>query len=376
MMLDLSLYFPPQPLPITEVVAVVVDGRRYTAIERFQVRAGYNEAARAFEFTVAAELGASVTNAVFHAGAQVDVFAGGDLLVSGYVDQKRPHLSARRADISVTGRSKGADIIDSDIDHPTGYFEKKSAIDIAKELAKGYPAKFVSKLDLKKLPQHIATPGATIFREVERLMRRHGVTMTGLPNGDISITKPDGSRHVGGIIEGQNLLVGNADHNWSNRHSKYDYRGQRTVGRKAKRLHMVASAKDSAVARKRVKSQLHESNAEDDDLKERAKTRALRSAGAALKASISVPGFRDQAGLIWTPGFLVWTESPYLDIAQDMLIESVDLSQSEQGTIAMLSLVDPKAYASTGAGGGKGSKSGKEWAQDVKADPPTDDVEE
>jgi len=367
-MIDLSAYFPPEPLPKTEIISVVVDGNRYTAVERSQVRAGFNEAARAFEFTVAAELGASATNAIFRAGAQIDVFATDDLLVSGYIDQKRPHISASRAEIVVTGRSKGADLIDSDIDHETGYFEKKTAVEIAQGLAKGYPAKFVSKLNLKKLPQHICTPGTSIFREVERLMRRHGATMTGLPNGDIEVTKPEGKRHAGGIFEGQNLLVGNGDHNWSNRYSKYDYRGQRTVGRQSKRLHMVASAKDAAVTRKRVKSQMHESDADEGELKERAKTRALRSAGAALKASISVPGFRDEAGVIWMPGYLVWTESPFLDIAQDMLIESIDFSQSAQGTIALLSLVDPKSYASAGAGGGKGGKSGKEWDQDVEID--------
>lgn len=373
-MFNLTAFLPPEPLPQIEVISVMVDGQRYTAIERIQVRAGYKEAARAFEFTVAAELGASVTNAIFRAGAQIDVFATGDLLLSGYVDQKRPHLSARRADIGVTGRSKGADLIDSDIDHKTGYFEQKTAVEIAQELADGYSAKFVTKLQLKKLPQHICTPGTSIFREVERMMRRQGATMTGLPNGDIEVAKPEGERHAGGIIEGKNLLVGNADHNWSNRHSKYDFRGQRTVGRGAKRLHMVASAKDGAVNRKRVKSQVHESDADDADLKERAKTRALRSAGAALKASVSVPGFRDQAGVIWVPGRLVWTESPFLDIAQDMLIESVDFSQGEQGTISLLSLVDPKSYASSGAGGGKGGKSGEEWDQDVSLENVPDDL--
>jgi len=268
----------------------------------------------------------------------------------------------------VTGRSKGSDLIDSDIDHPTGYFESKSAIEIAQELAKGYSAKIVSKLNLKKLPQHICTPGSSIFREVEMIMRRHGATMTALPNGDIEVTKPEGKRHAGGLFEGQNILVGNADHNWSNRYSKYNYRGQRTVGRQSKRLHMVASAKDGSVKRKRVKSQINESDADDGDLKERAKTRALRSAGSALKSTISVPGFRDEAGAIWTPGYLIWEESPFLDIAQDMLIESIDFSQSEQGTIALLSMVDPKSYASAGAGGGKGGKSGKEWSQDVEID--------
>jgi prophage tail gpP-like protein len=76
-----------------------------------------------------------------------------------------------------------------------------------------------------------------------------------------------------------------------------------------------------------------------------------------------VQGFRDDTGQLWTPGKLVWTESPFLDIAQDMLIEQVEYAQSEAGSIATLSLTDPRAYGGHGAGGGKGkgNKSGSIW---------------
>ncbi len=72
---------------------------------------------------------------------------------------------------------------------------------------------------------------------------------------------------------------------------------------------------------------------------------------------------RSRPGVLVTqPGKLVWTQSPFLDIAQDMLIEKVQYTQSEQGSIAILSLTDPRSYG--GQGGGKGNKSGSEWEQD------------
>ena len=58
---------------------------------------------------------------------------------------------------------------------------------------------------------------------------------------------------------------------------------------------------------------------------------------------------------------MLWTESPFLDIAQDMLIEQIERAQSEAGSIATLSLTDPRAYGGQGAGGGKGNQSGDEW---------------
>lgn len=366
-MLDISQFLPGRFVGQTEVISVEVDGVRYTAFKRVQVRASYKEAARAFEFTVAAEPGSSATNAIFHAGAAVSVYAGPDLLLAGYVDQKRPHLGAHEASITVSGRSKSADLIDSDVDHETGYFENRDPIEIGKELAREYGVTFETDQTLRKLEQYAVTPGATIFREVEKMVRRQGLTLTGTPQGNIKATKPDGSRHAGGLIEGQNILVGNADHNWSNRHSKYSYRGQRAIGRGAKRLQMVAQAKDGAVNRHRVKSAVHDDDGSIEDVKDRTTNRARRAAGEALKATASTVGFRDEAGELWTPGFLIWTESPFLDIAQDMLIEAVDYSQGEQGTIGLLSLVDPRAFSGQGAGGGKGNKSGDEWTAEDEA---------
>ena len=55
-------------------------------------------------------------------------------------------------------------------------------------------------------------------------------------------------------------------------------------------------------------------------------------------------GFRDDAGQIWTPGFLVFLQSPFLDIAQTMAVESVTFSQSrDRGSESVLKLVDPRA---------------------------------
>lgn len=351
-------------------MSVEVDGIRYTAFIRAQVRAGFKEAARAFELSIAAEPTGAATAAIFHAGAAVSVYAGGDLLMKGYVDQYRPHRTAHEATIGVTGRSKSSDLIDSDVDHETGYFEKKDPVEIGKELAREYGATFETDQTLRKLDQYTVTPGATIFREVEKMVRRQGFTLTGTPEGNIKVTKPDGSRHVGGLIEGQNILVGNADHNWSNRHSKVSVKGQRAVGRGARHLQLVAGAKDGAVSRHRVKSIVHDDDGTIQDLKDRATGWRDRAAGEALKASISTVGFRDEGGMLWTPGWLVWTEDSFLNIAQDMLIEAVDYSQSEQGSIALLSLVDPRAFGGKGAGGGKGNKSGEEYKID---DAPAED---
>lgn len=372
MIFDLSPYFPAVSVGRTEALFIEVDGVPYTAFLRAQLRASFKEAARAFEVTLAAEAGASATNRIFYAGAEVRIFATSDLFLTGYIDQKQPHLSATQATIRITGRSKSGDLIDSDVNHDTSYFENKTPLEIGNELAKGYGAKFISDQTMQKKERHTLTPGESIFRSVEKLSRQQGMTITGTPEGDAKITKPDGSRHAGGLIEGKNILVINADHNWSNRHSKYSFKGQRPFGHGARRLHLVAGARDSAVKRKREKIAVHDDDGTIEDMKNRVKNRRNRAAGNSLKANVSVQGFRDEGGKLWTPGNLIWTESPFCDVAQDMLIEAVNISQGPEGSITVLSVCDPRAYAASGAGGGRGSKSGAEW--DEGTDEPQDET--
>lgn len=344
-----------------EVVTITAGGGRWTAFEEFHVHAAFNKAARSFSIEIAAELGASATNRVFDVGNEVTISSNGDLLLTGFVELKEPAIAARKAIISVSGRSKSADLIDCAGEHETGQFENKDPLEIANEISRNYGAKWEADQQLDKVEQYQLTPGETCFRCVEKLARQQGFTITGTAEGNAKITKAGGDRQSGALIEGQNILVGIAHHNGANRYSKIYVRGQRPFGHGDDNLEIEETEEDGAVKRHRAVVIVQDEDTTKERAKKRAKNRKDRAAGNSLKATIHVQGFHDDGGVLWTPGFLVWTESPFLDIAQDMLIESVDYYQSEGGSIATLELVDPRAYGGQGAGGGKGNQSGGSW---------------
>lgn len=343
-----------------EVVTVSAGGMNYTAFKKVSVRAAFNEAARSFSFEVAAELGASATNSIFAVGTEITITANGDLLLSGHVDEREPRLKATEAQITVSGRSKSADLIDGSAEHDTGHFKKKDPKEIGNEVCKKYGAKFRSDQQLEKVDQYQLTPGESVFRCVEKMARQQGMTLAGTADGDINITKAGSKRQGGALVEGDNILEGSAKHNGRNRHSEIIVRGQRPFGHGEDALEIEETEKDSAVKRHRPIIIVQDEDTDKKRAKKRAKNRKDRAAGDALKATITVQGFHDQGGQLWEPGNLVWTESPFLDIAQDMLIESVDYEQSEQGSFATLGLTDPRSY---GGEGGKGNKSGSDWEQ-------------
>jgi len=344
----------------TELVTISVGGLIWSGFERIDVRAAFNEAARSFTMDVAAELGASATNAIFGEGVDVAIFFNGDLVLTGIVDCREPEFEGESALITVSGRSRSADLIDGSAEHATGRFENKDPKEIGDEIARDYRARFETDQQLDKIEQYQLTPGESCFRCVEKLARQQGMTLSGTAEGNIRITKAGNERHAGGLIEGVNMLRGRASHNGANRHSKYVVRGQRPFGHGDENVQIEAEVDDDGVDRHRPIIIVEDEDTTKQRAKRRARNRRDRAAGDALKATITVQGFRDDAGKVWEPGWLVWVESPFLDIAQDMLIESIAFTQSERGSVSVLSLTDPRSYGGQGSKG-KGNKSGAEW---------------
>lgn len=346
-----------------EFVTVAAGGSRWTAFESVEATASYKEAARSFKLEIAAESGPVATFWTFKAGTPVDIFLNADLACAGYVDRYQPQLGEHdTAKIAVSGRSRAQDFIDSAAVHATGQFKNMDPVEIARALDTGGVG-IATNRTLDKEKSYRLTPGETRFRCLEKLCRKQGMTLTGQADGSILVTDGLQGLHAGALIEGVNIKRGEADHNWAGRHSKVIVRAQRAIGHGPDALEIEADAADGAVTRDRPVIVVEDGDIDKKTAKRRARHRRDREAGEALKATITVQGFRDDAGRLWEPGFGVFTQSPFLAIEQVMLIERVVFKQTRDGgSISQLSLVDPRAY---GGKGGKGSRSGEAWKTDA-----------
>lgn len=351
-----------------EIVSVVVGGRRFAAWERTQVSASMREAARAFRLEAAAERGGRALAAEFRAGAAIEIYLGGDLALAGYVDAYNPSFSALAARVAISGRSKAADAVDCSAVHRTGRFRGRKPAAIAQELIResGVDVGFADDDEAaSEAIDYQLTPGETIFRALEKMYRQQGKTLCGEPDGSIrAVDARRPQRHAGGLFEGAGAIpikAGEADHNWANRHSRYIVKGQAPVGHGAEALEIEAAARDAAVDRTRPLIVVQDEDTTRARTRRRARNRRDKAAGNALRATVTVQGFRDAAGALWTPGRLVWVESPFLALAQEMLVEGVIFSQdNESGSESKLTLVDPRAH---GGKAGKGARSGADWQQ-------------
>lgn len=333
----------------TEIVTVLAGGMTFSAWESCSWSAAIDEACRSFQVNTTERPG----QFSFPPGTPLTLLATGSLVVTGYVNHYHSSGDAKSHKIKIAGRGKGQDFVDCSAIHPKGYGKDKTAEEFGRELDK-YGVGITAKIPLPKIPMQQIKQGETCKGCVDRYLRPTGGTMMGEPDGSISITNASvATRAAGALIEGVNILEWSVDLNDQGRMSEYTVKGQRREGTGEENLRIKEQATDGGVKRYRSRLIVQETDTDKGRARERAKHEKERCAGNATRATVSVQGWRDGAGQLWTPNTIVFVASPTLmHLVQDMLIERVDAEQdSKSGTTAKLCLVDPRAYRGRGQNG-------------------------
>ncbi|MGO7148998.1 hypothetical protein ACCS52_26540 [Rhizobium ruizarguesonis] len=277
-------------------------------------------------------------------GRAVTIKAGGDLLLTGYVRDVRPGHDANDRTLDVTVCSRTVDATECSVEHPTGEVLDKDLAAIAKEFD-GLGIGIESDGGLPIEPRHKLRTGETLFATIERRSRGRGILIYDTPQGKLKLaTKPEGT-HSGGLTWGVNIEQASSSITERGRHSNVKVRGQASEGTEKQQLRPEARANDSGVSRRRPLIIPHEGEVTIDRLKKRADWQVKRGSGYAATASITVTGWRDGGGKIWTRNWLVQVKDSWIGIDGLMVIKSVTLTQdaSGQGTVAILDLADPRA---------------------------------
>lgn len=280
-------------------------------------------------------------------GADVTISASGDLLLTGYVRNFTPGHSDEEWDGGLDIASKSVDATENSIVDKTGFAKNMDAAALSKRFdGQGMGFKPLG-LNLPIEPPHQITPGASLFKEIEQVVRGRGILIYDKEDGSVVMTdKPEG-RHSGGLAAGINIIEARAEFTEAGRHSPVIVRGQSSKGSKPEQLRLEAKVEDSGVKRPRPKIIIHEGEVTNAALKKRAEWEVSRAAGRAASATVTVAGWRDEGGKIWQPNWLVKLDDPRIFLNQDMIIRSVRLVQvcddDSSGTYAELSVVDPRA---------------------------------
>jgi prophage tail gpP-like protein len=354
-----------------EVVSISVGGIVLQPVT-FGMTLAHDEAARAFEAKVKhadlsqADLLSLLASAPActirtTAGSEPAAPRGSDLVLTGNVEKRSPRLAGEEKELTISGRSKTGDLVDSSAEHKTGEFRKKTARDVIGELAEAHGVKVEAETTLKSRDLFRLYPGETVFAAAERWARAEGFTLSDTPEGNLKIAAGATKQHAGEIADGDGwpaIIDASAVHDDSKRFGKVKVRAQAPDGYGPDTLQIEDEARDEAPLRGRVRVITPPEQVAKTDARKRAQWHRDRAAGEGVSCEVTVVGWRDAAGRIWTPGWNVFVAIADLGLSQPMTIKTVKLAQSDEGTKATLSLVDPRAF---GAKSAKGGKSGKGW---------------
>lgn len=343
---------------VQEDVYLIVGGSALRGFQEVNVTWSQNDAALSFALE-ATNPAWSADAWALRQGAEVQIFAGGTMLLKGEIDSYESEAEPGKRKVTVSGRSKSAKAIDCPpIKHKTGRIENKDLLAAAKEFDE-FGVGFTADVPLNAIPKIQREPRESLWQTLERHARAEGLLLSGQPDGSIKITRGGEKRHAGALINErapvQSIKV---KFDQKGKKSPIVNRSQRALGVDSKSLRQEIKIYDETVGTYRPAVLFNEPDVAEKELKNRADWQRLRQNAAGTNATFTVAGWRDAAGELWTPGKLVFCQYPEERLDQDMMLQSVTFTQNiKDGTTAKLTMVDP---ATSGAKRGK-SSSDKAW---------------
>ena len=214
-----------QPDPVT----LVIDGQRYGGWQDIVIERGIDRCVSAFQVSVSERWTGQDQPWQIQPFQPVMVLIADDLVLTGYVSAYQPSFDADSHTVRVAGHSKTIDLVECDVDLTSGQFSGYSVVAIARAVCQPYGIDVIDQtggLADMAVENTNLQRCETAFTFLERLGRLAGVLLTDNEKGNLVLTTAGSQRAVGTLMQGGNILAGQAHIDVSKRFSEYVVKGQ------------------------------------------------------------------------------------------------------------------------------------------------------
>lgn len=358
-------------MAVLEIITLVVDGYALQGFQSVEIQKSMQNGAMSFSMTASAASWSPQAMALRN-GQQVEIYSSpvdstgfggggglGDLIVTGAVDEYNAEYDGDGRTVTLSGRSKGRDAIDCHpIKHQTGLVRNKTLLAAAQEFDE-FGTNWSTDQQLQPIDTIQRRPEEPLFDTIERYARRGGFMLPAQPDGGIMITRAGTKRHSGALVLGQSPVEKmSVKITTTQKRSPVVVRGQRRSGTGSTNLRQEYQDSGDDDGSYRPALIIAEGDHTDQDLQTRAKWERLRMAAYGIRIGATTSCWRDDGGMIWTPGYLMAIENDPEGVDGDFTLSTVTLRQTDgegkgAGTSAEMEFVDPATH------GGSSSSSGK-----------------
>lgn len=279
------------------------------------------------------------------------IMIDGQLFLTGVIDKRVGNMTKDSYDLTLSGRSKTRDVVDSSASHETGQFNKLKPGEIAKKLAKEHDVTVKEdETSTKKITRFIVRDGERAERAIRRVLREHGLFLTDDEEGNLVIPK-SGSRGTGdALVLGSNIYEYTVTEDISERHNEYKSKGTQVstddnYGYTA--VAVGAKASDEYIPKTR-KYRVHaKGDVDTDSAKKRVAVEARRRAAEGTEVEITVTSYSQSTKKLWLPNTLHQVKIPVENLDMKLLLKSVEYKINSDSTHEVsLTLVPEDAYKS------------------------------
>lgn len=298
---------------------------------------------------------------VMQSGDAVTVKLGADTVLTGYVDRFIPTYTPGGHSITVSGRSKCADLVDCSAEYPNGQIVNATVKDIAEKLAAPYDIK-VKQLTSEKvvpyyagqgsntiIPQYIVSLVETPYEIIEKVCRYMTLLAYDSVDGNLVLSQAGLGKMASGFKEGVNVQRATMSFAMDQRFSYY-----KVLLMGVWRLHdlgdsgnLVTTVPDLGVTRYRLKNIVAGGGGTVGTAigEMRGQWEAARRYGRSEVLTLKCDSWRDSSGRLWEPNTLAPVDLPGMKLHGKMLlISEVTYFRDKLGTSADLVLMPPSAF--------------------------------
>lgn len=331
-------------------LTITAAGMNISGWETMRLTRGIERIPSDFSVTMTERYPGELGGVFLNPGLPVEVKLGDDPVLTGYVDQFAPSFAPGMHSITLTGRSKCADLVDCSAEWPAGQISNSNALQVAEKLAKPYGIKVKALSDPGAIiPQYNLLLTSPAYEVIEEICRFAALLAYDDTDGNLVLSRAGSAQAASGFMEGKNVQTGAVSYTQHDRYQDYqmiivDMDLSTDFGTGGNALVIL---NDQGVLRHRVKSIVADNSIGRgvDGATKLGGWQMRRRFGRSAQVRVTVDSWRDAAGKLWAPNTLAPIHLPSLH-ATDLLwlISEVTYFRDATGTRAEVILMPPEAF--------------------------------
>lgn len=266
---------------------------------------------------------------------------GAQPVCAGYAEKADDDIGTSFS-VTVNGRTRGADIVDSaPISQQTVYKNQKIESIIA-DLAAPFGLRVDALVDTgAAIPTMKIDPGQSVYEAIKKELKKKRLLIHDTPLGVLEIFRAGEKKSIDSLEAGRLPFIrAKRSRDFSNRFSIYECVGQSRQSRAPLGVFM-----DAEIQRPRKKRIIAEEQVDNASANDRARWEAALARASGSQLSVELSSWQQSDGSLWRAGYLVDLTISEIGLRQEsFLIKSVSRNYSTTTNDTTLTLVAPGAY--------------------------------